>query len=101
VAIASTLKLRRQVADECSAGSESVLRREAPHGDVERVIGEQKLGATADLFQAKAGATVLEAHALAAKIGAKLAFLSGKDAGESKPDDENDLSHVAFFTLAP
>jgi hypothetical protein len=89
------------VADEGESTSETVLRSKIAERDVQRMIGEQHLGATADFAKAEAGAATFQAFAFAPKIGGNLTLLRADDSGQQTENGYNDSLHVAFFTFAP
>jgi hypothetical protein len=72
------------VGNEGGTESKTILGSEAAHCEVQGMIGEQKLGATADFAKAEARATVDEAIAFAAEVGAELSFLC---AGQIRKDE--------------
>src|SRR5271165_6103434 len=67
--------VRSVMSNEGRSRAEAVVRRNAAHCDVQRMIGKERLSATEDAFEA-VSASQAQALVLAAKVSAQLALLS-------------------------
>ena len=80
----------REVANISAACAESILRGEAAHGDMQRMIGEEKLRASRDSLEREVLAALLEACGLAAEVGVDFALLCAHSApikSQQRDDD--------------
>ena len=64
------------VAHVGAACTESILRRDAADGDVQRMVGEEEISAAGQLFERETLAALFETRRFAAEVSVGLALLS-------------------------
>ena len=89
------------MANEGRACSESILRSNAADGDVQGMVGEEKLGAPWQRLKGEL-TTVMEAFVFAAEVGVNLAFLRTRDGArkQKKRSDDGEFSHGVLSSSA-
>jgi len=78
------------VADISAACAETILRGEAAHGDMQRMIGEEELRASGDCLERKILTALLEARGFAAEIGVDFALLCAGSACKKSQQRDDD-----------